>query len=106
MPRVQAGQVAEILGVTKRTVLNLANRGELPSAAKIGRVWTFDEQRIREYLAEREIAVEERRRDREGAAAKREQPKSERPPSQRDIDRAYEIAMSKLLGRPIKARKS
>jgi Meiotically up-regulated gene 113/Helix-turn-helix domain len=48
--RIQARAAASLLGVTARTVQNLANRGELPGAAKIGKVWTFDPQKLTRLL--------------------------------------------------------
>jgi hypothetical protein len=43
-----------ILGVCSRTARQLALRGELPQAAKIGRRWTFDLERLREYVKRKE----------------------------------------------------
>lgn len=40
--RIRAHHAATILGVELRTVQALAARGELPGAAKIGGLWTFD----------------------------------------------------------------
>jgi hypothetical protein len=42
-------QAAAILGLSKRKVQDMAARGELPGAAKIG-VWTFDVERLRRYV--------------------------------------------------------
>ncbi|MFF9551074.1 helix-turn-helix domain-containing protein [Methylobacterium fujisawaense] len=52
--RVHIGEAAAILGVSIRTVQRLATRRELPSAAKVGRLWTFNEAAIRAWLVEQE----------------------------------------------------
>jgi predicted DNA-binding transcriptional regulator AlpA len=54
--RIQSGRAKQILGISLRSVQNLAARGELPSAAKFKRSWTFDEAELRRYVAEREEA--------------------------------------------------
>lgn len=48
--RVRAHEAAGILGVSVRTVQALAARGELPGAAKVGGLWTFDEKALRSWL--------------------------------------------------------
>lgn len=48
--RIRAHAVGGILGISARTVQSLAARGELPGAAKIGGVWTFDEKAIRDWV--------------------------------------------------------
>ncbi|CCJ07032.1 Hypothetical protein BN69_1581 [Methylocystis sp. SC2] len=40
-----------MLGVSRRGVHALAARGDLPGAAKIGAIWTFDPQRLKRYKA-------------------------------------------------------
>lgn len=50
--RIRADRAACILGIEVRTVQALAMRGELPNAAKIGGVWTFEEAALREWLPE------------------------------------------------------
>ena len=52
--RIQTRDAASILGVSAGNVIALACRGELPGAAKIGGRWTFDEKKIRDYIALRE----------------------------------------------------
>lgn len=47
--RIRAHHAATILGVELRTVQALAARGELPGAAKIGGLWTFDESALRRF---------------------------------------------------------
>lgn len=51
--RVDAGEVATMLGVPKRTIQSMAQRGEIP-AAKVGRRWTFSRARIQDWITERE----------------------------------------------------
>lgn len=59
--RIRANRAAVILGVEIRTVQALALRGELPNAAKIGGVWTFDEAALRNYIKERIQCPRDRR---------------------------------------------
>jgi hypothetical protein len=54
--RIRTGRAVEILGIPLRSVQNLAVKGELPSAAKYERNWTFNEAELRRYVAEREEA--------------------------------------------------
>ena len=42
--RIQSHQARAILGISLRSVQNLAARGVLPSAAQYARDWTFDEE--------------------------------------------------------------
>ncbi|MBZ9939195.1 helix-turn-helix domain-containing protein [Mesorhizobium sp. BR1-1-16] len=51
--RVRAPVAATILGIEVRTVQALAARGELPGAAKVGKLWTFDETALRLWIKER-----------------------------------------------------
>lgn len=51
--RVDAHVIAERTGVPHRTILALAQRGEIP-AAKIGRRWTFSPTRIEAWIIEQE----------------------------------------------------
>ena len=43
-----------MLGVSRRTTQEMAARGELPGAAKIGDVWTFDPDALASFARERE----------------------------------------------------
>jgi len=52
--RIRAHVAAGILGVETRTVQALAARGELPGAAKIGGLWTFDEAALRNWKPDHE----------------------------------------------------
>ena len=51
---IQAPIAASILGVSIRQVQNMAARGLLPSAAKIGSVWTFRRGAILDYRRQKE----------------------------------------------------
>lgn len=50
--RIRAIEVSDILGVELRTVQAMAARGELPGAAKVGKLWTFDEKALVAFLPE------------------------------------------------------
>jgi len=52
--RGRIAQAAVILGVAARTVQDLAAREELPGC-KVGRVWTFDPDRLKKWLDRKEI---------------------------------------------------
>lgn len=45
--RIRPADVARITGLSRRQVQAMAQAGLLPSAAKLGSLWTFDERRIR-----------------------------------------------------------
>lgn len=47
--RIQSKEVAEILGLCRKAVNLKAGRGEIPSAALIGSVWTFDRASIARF---------------------------------------------------------
>ena len=46
---LKAAEVASVLGVSSRMITRLAERGEIP-AIRIGSVWRFPRERLREYL--------------------------------------------------------
>jgi excisionase family DNA binding protein len=52
--RGTAKQAATILGVPTRTIQDLAARGEIPGAAKLGRRWTFDLEKLRRLVRQKE----------------------------------------------------
>ena len=52
--RVSIARAAVILGPPVRTVQALAARGEIPGAAKIGGRWTFDIEKLRRLVRQRE----------------------------------------------------
>jgi hypothetical protein len=63
MSRIRSEKVAEILGIGVRCVQKMAVGGRLPSAARIGKLWTFDEVVIRKFLADEEARVACRQTD-------------------------------------------
>ena len=52
--RIQSSHAAKMLGVSKRQITLMANRGDLPGAAKIGSLWTFDPEKLTRWIEERE----------------------------------------------------
>jgi hypothetical protein len=52
--RIQSAAAARILGVSQRAVQGLALRGELPGAARVGGVWTFDAGKLAAFLEHQE----------------------------------------------------
>jgi len=58
--RVTVEHAASIIGVSSRFVQKLAQRGEIPGAAKFGRRWTFDVIKLRRLVLEREREAWER----------------------------------------------
>lgn len=50
--RIRADQAAAILGIQRRTIQLMAQRGDLPNVAKIGGIWTFDEAALRAWVAQ------------------------------------------------------
>ena len=53
-PRIQSAAAARILGVSQRCAQQLALRGEIPGAARIGGIWTFDTNRLSAFVAQRD----------------------------------------------------
>jgi hypothetical protein len=43
-----------ILGLPERSVQDLAARGQIPGAAKFGRRWTFDLEKLRRHVKQKE----------------------------------------------------
>jgi hypothetical protein len=72
LERIFIESVAAILGMPQRSVQTMAAQGKIPSAAKLGRRWTFNECAVRSLLNEEEIrcqSVEKRRPEHIGAMA-------------------------------------
>jgi hypothetical protein len=55
--RIQAPAAADILGVSLRKTQYMAAQGKLPGAAKIGQEWTFDPDKLRAFIRDREAAA-------------------------------------------------
>ena len=56
---LDAEQVGKRLGLTERTVRNLANRGEITGVI-IANTWRFEESDVEAYIAKRRAATEEK----------------------------------------------
>jgi excisionase family DNA binding protein len=56
--RIKTAEAALILGLSVRTAQSMAARGELPGAARIGQRWTFNEAKLREFIADKERETE------------------------------------------------
>ena len=52
--RASAEEAAAILGLPLRTVQGLAAGGAIPGAAKLGRRWTFDVEKMRRFVKDKE----------------------------------------------------
>jgi excisionase family DNA binding protein len=52
--RCSIKQAATILGLPSRTIQDLAARGKIAGAAKLGRRWTFDQEKLRRFIREKE----------------------------------------------------
>jgi hypothetical protein len=89
--RIQSSDAATMLGVSRRTTQEMAARGKLPGAAKIGDVWTFDPDALASFVRERECAAKVDRSRVAPAFA----PARRRTSSQ--ADRAYDRVMSMRL---------
>ena len=54
MTRIRAREVAEITGLSLRMVQSRAKAGDIPGAALILGVWTFDQQTVQRWVAQAE----------------------------------------------------
>lgn len=50
--RIKVARVAEMIGLSPRAVQKMADK--IPSAARFGRLWTFREDAVRQWVASRE----------------------------------------------------
>jgi hypothetical protein len=55
--RVKTAWAASILGIEARTVRDMAQRGEIPGAAKLRSIWTFDLVLLEQFNSECERAA-------------------------------------------------
>ena len=85
--RIQSAAAARILGVSQRSVQSLAIRGELPGAARIGGVWTFDSGKLAAFVTQRE-------RDAANVADLSYIPSAVRFPTRSQTSTAYERLMA------------
>lgn len=58
--RIRAAEACEATGLTLRGLQVMAARGEIPGAAKMGRIWTFDSVKLGEWIQEKERATAQR----------------------------------------------
>ncbi|GAA0729799.1 hypothetical protein GCM10009106_08370 [Sphingomonas japonica] len=54
--RVMIDEARMITGLPERTLQSMSARGEIWGAAKLGRRWTFDRQRLRAWVRAKEAA--------------------------------------------------
>ena len=59
--RIKTPEACRITGLCERTLQSLSARGEVWGAAKLGKRWTYDRQRLRAWVMENENAVANRR---------------------------------------------
>ena len=52
--RIVVEDAMSILGLSGRMIQEMAQRGEIPGAAKFGRRWTFDVAKLRAMIADKE----------------------------------------------------
>lgn len=52
--RVQVCEVVNKTGLAKRTIQKMAQRGEIPGAAKLGSTWTFDRIKLARWIRNKE----------------------------------------------------
>lgn len=57
--RIRINDVVLKTGLAKRTIQKMAQRGEIPGAAKLGTVWTFSRHKLARWIsdAERQCAA-------------------------------------------------
>lgn len=58
--RILTDEATRITGLCERTLQNLASKGEVWGAAKLGRRWTFDRNRLRAWVSASEVQNESR----------------------------------------------
>ena len=52
--RVRTDRICAMTGLSKRQVQAMAAQGRIPSAAQLGKVWTFRESAVRRWIESRE----------------------------------------------------
>jgi excisionase family DNA binding protein len=55
-----AEEVASLLRLNERTVRNMANRGELPGAVRLGREWRFKKADMEQLVGQQLPKVDDR----------------------------------------------
>lgn len=92
--RVRSTETAKILGVSTRMVVKMAANGNLPGAAKIGGTWTFDKEKLRRFILEKEYECQRKTSTYETVCIG-----YKLPSAGNSSDKAYTQAMLKLLGK-------
>lgn len=92
--RIRVRRVAEITGLSIRSVQLMACRGKIPSAAQFGRTWTFNERAVREWVSAKEEEARHRSLPARAATDRfRSQWSFARNMSSREVEEAYERIM-------------
>lgn len=52
--RARIEYVMDKTGLSRRTVQAMAARGEIPGAAKLGKLWTFDRMKLARWIRDKE----------------------------------------------------
>jgi excisionase family DNA binding protein len=96
--RIRLKEAADALGATVRHVQSLVARGDLPGAARVGKLWTFDVRKLERYIAKREVAAcQPKRTYIKGATFGGSAPHWE----EKSDAKAFALAMSRLLGKSV-----
>ena len=53
--RIDSATAAAMLGTSQRSTQDMALRGEIPGAAKFGDKWTFDLEKLRRFIEQKEL---------------------------------------------------
>ena len=69
--RIKMARARAVVGLETRVMQRMAEAGEIPGAIKIGGAWTFDEARLRNFLAELEAQQWETRKRADAARHRR-----------------------------------
>jgi predicted DNA-binding transcriptional regulator AlpA len=52
--RARVEYVVDKTGLSRRTVQAMASRGQIPGAAKFGKLWTFDRMKLARWIRDKE----------------------------------------------------
>lgn len=105
--RIKMARAIEITGEKERSLQAAAAAGAIPGAAKLCKCWTFDEHKLRRWIADKErepcrrsLQADEDRgaKQRTRSSAARSGGRGFRSPA-KSSEEAYQRAMSGLLGK-------
>ena len=104
--RVKTAQAVALLGVEPRTVRDMAMRGEIPGAAKLRGIWTFDLALLEQLIQENESTVQHNARQARNVSVGGMMPAANRyrpEPTSGDrcgqvIDRLRKLAKDRIKG--------